>query len=333
MSGRRGGMTDGGVNSQAQRRGQDAREDRGHEGHGEAGHGQGREEGHGAAGHGQERGEEGHRHARRARHAPARRHPGRVAHWRPERPAPPASGRSAAAPRSCSRRRRSPSCPRCRRLPGPGTAAEAPAGDRTPETPSETPTPVIAAPGERQRKLHRPHPVAKAVPASKAVAKTGTRPAGPRRRSPASRPSVQPAPAPAPAAARGPLKAVRDDVSVSPVPAGPAHVVLSPGVEELLQAGVSALRVAAEASGLSPEDVERQVAQTLAFLRRRLTGDYTVDEFGFDEDFTEHVYLPAAAARSTRMVPGRGPRHREHPRPRVAPSSWPTTPARSRWTR
>ena len=176
--------------------------------------------------------------------------------------------------------------------PGPGTAAEAPAGDRTPETPSETLTPVIAAPGERQRKLHRPHPVAKAVPTSKAVAKTGTRPAGPRRRSPASRPSVQPAPAPAPAAARGPLKAVRDDVSVSPVPAGPAHVVLSPGVEELLRAGVSALRVAAEASGLSPEDVERQVAQTLSFLRRRLTGDYTVDEFGFDEDFTEHAYLP-----------------------------------------
>src|SRR5690606_23919570 len=27
-------------------------------------------------------------------------------------------------------------------------------------------------------------------------------------------------------------------------------------------------------------------------LRRRLTGDYTVDEFGFDEDFTEHVLLP-----------------------------------------
>ena len=34
------------------------------------------------------------------------------------------------------------------------------------------------------------------------------------------------------------------------------------------------------------------MAQTLSFLRRRLTGDYTVDEFGFDEDFTEHAYLP-----------------------------------------
>lgn len=157
---------------------------------------------------------------------------------------------------------------------------------------SEAPTPVTAAPEERQRKLHRPHPVAKAVPTGKAVAKTGARPAGPRRRSTVPRPSVQPAPAPAPAAARGPLKAVRDDVPVSAAPAGPGHVGLSPGVEELLRAGVTALRVAAEASGLSPEDVERQVAQTLSFLRRRLTGDYTVDEFGFDEDFTEHAYLP-----------------------------------------
>jgi len=36
-----------------------------------------------------------------------------------------------------------------------------------------------------------------------------------------------------------------------------------------------------------------RVAAGLAFLRRRLTGDYEVDEFGFDEDFTDHVYLPA----------------------------------------
>ena len=60
---------------------------------------------------------------------------------------------------------------------------------------------------------------------------------------------------------------------------GPAHV---------------AVRAAARRRGVRAlgEDVERQVAGTLAFLRRRLTGDYTVDEFGFDEDFTEHAYLP-----------------------------------------
>ena len=44
--------------------------------------------------------------------------------------------------------------------------------------------------------------------------------------------------------------------------------------------------------------------------------------------------LPAAAAPALPLVvPRRGPRHREHPRSRAARWSWPTTPARSRWTR
>lgn len=34
------------------------------------------------------------------------------------------------------------------------------------------------------------------------------------------------------------------------------------------------------------------VAGSLGFLRRRLTGDYEVDEFGYDPDFNEHVVLP-----------------------------------------
>ena len=32
--------------------------------------------------------------------------------------------------------------------------------------------------------------------------------------------------------------------------------------------------------------------RTLAFLRRRLSGDFTIDEFGFDADFTDHFCLP-----------------------------------------
>jgi len=39
-------------------------------------------------------------------------------------------------------------------------------------------------------------------------------------------------------------------------------------------------------------DWERRLAGGLAFLRRRLTGDYEVDEFGFDVDLTDHVLLP-----------------------------------------
>ena len=39
-------------------------------------------------------------------------------------------------------------------------------------------------------------------------------------------------------------------------------------------------------------DWERRIAGGLAFLRRRITGDYQVDEFGFDRDLTLHVLAP-----------------------------------------
>lgn len=39
-------------------------------------------------------------------------------------------------------------------------------------------------------------------------------------------------------------------------------------------------------------DWQQQLAATLAFLRRRLTGDYSVDEFGYDADFHRSVILP-----------------------------------------
>jgi 1-acyl-sn-glycerol-3-phosphate acyltransferase len=38
---------------------------------------------------------------------------------------------------------------------------------------------------------------------------------------------------------------------------------------------------------------ERKLAGALAFLRRRVTGDYPIDDFGFDPDLTEHVMLSA----------------------------------------
>jgi len=90
--------------------------------------------------------------------------------------------------------------------------------------------------------------------------------------------------------------------TVSPEPSGPSTAKAttgpattapaSSGLEELVTVAIETLRGAAQASGFLGDDVERQVAGVLAFLRRRLTGDYTVDDFGFDEDFTEHVYLP-----------------------------------------
>ncbi|NMH98016.1 acyltransferase family protein [Pseudonocardia sp. K10HN5] len=42
-----------------------------------------------------------------------------------------------------------------------------------------------------------------------------------------------------------------------------------------------------------PPAWEQALEESLAFLRRRLAGDYTVDEFGFDQDLTDSVMLPA----------------------------------------
>src|SRR5947207_13219659 len=41
-----------------------------------------------------------------------------------------------------------------------------------------------------------------------------------------------------------------------------------------------------------PDVWDRRVAGALAFLRRRLTGEYAVDEFGFDPELTDAVLLP-----------------------------------------
>src|SRR4051812_2818496 len=43
---------------------------------------------------------------------------------------------------------------------------------------------------------------------------------------------------------------------------------------------------------LSSPSWEEQVAGGLEFLRRRVTGDYNTDEFGFDPDLTDHLLLP-----------------------------------------
>ena len=48
-----------------------------------------------------------------------------------------------------------------------------------------------------------------------------------------------------------------------------------------------------EAAPAAPPAWEARVASGLAFLRRRITGDYEVDEFGFDPDLTDHIAVPA----------------------------------------
>lgn len=59
-------------------------------------------------------------------------------------------------------------------------------------------------------------------------------------------------------------------------------------VGDLLAAFNSA---AAEVFG---DNWEPRLAQFLAFLRRRLTGDYVIDEYGFDPELTERFFMAAA---------------------------------------
>jgi len=47
------------------------------------------------------------------------------------------------------------------------------------------------------------------------------------------------------------------------------------------------------AAAVAGPDWDAKVAEALAFLRRRITGDYTVDEFGFDAELTDKVLLAA----------------------------------------
>jgi 1-acyl-sn-glycerol-3-phosphate acyltransferase len=41
------------------------------------------------------------------------------------------------------------------------------------------------------------------------------------------------------------------------------------------------------------DDWERRLAEMMAFLRRRLTGEYVVDEYGFDTEITERFFMAA----------------------------------------
>jgi 1-acyl-sn-glycerol-3-phosphate acyltransferase len=67
---------------------------------------------------------------------------------------------------------------------------------------------------------------------------------------------------------------------------------LAPHIEDVLTAVIGVLRTLAASAGLGSDDVEVAVAKALAFVRRRLVGDYQVDDFGFDPDYFENLFLP-----------------------------------------
>ncbi len=94
-------------------------------------------------------------------------------------------------------------------------------------------------------------------------------------------PAAAPAPAPPPAA--------RPAVAPARAPVTAEHRHPASGIPPLewLSAFTSASKE------LFGENWEPRLAEFLAFLRRRLTGDFTVDNFGFDQEVTEQFLMTA----------------------------------------
>ncbi|KNX36222.1 lysophospholipid acyltransferase family protein [Luteipulveratus halotolerans] len=160
-----------------------------------------------------------------------------------------------------------------------GSAKKAPkAARRTTSGPRPTTKPAEVAAAAKARK----RPARKQIRDAAAPGKTD-HPAYSRRRASSDRP----------------LRAVPDisEIDEAPAPVAQAAPRESAGlpvaaVERLVSVAVTALRSAGSAAGLEGDDLERRVARALTFLRHRVTGDYDVDEFGFDPEFTEEVWLP-----------------------------------------
>ncbi len=161
----------------------------------------------------------------------------------------------------------------------PTTPAPVTAGEKAPSAPSEaTPRP--------KRRPHRPAPKVTSKPSRKVATVSGERPRRSRTspRDKAKRDAATPRP----------HLRLAEPPPLDPTAAdAPARSGLPlPDAAELVEALVTGLRVAAGAAGIAPEDVEQRIAQVLAYLRRRLDGDYAVDDFGYDEDFTTNVFYP-----------------------------------------
>ena len=76
----------------------------------------------------------------------------------------------------------------------------------------------------------------------------------------------------------------------------------------------------------APSDWEAQVAGGLDFLRRRLSGEYETDEFGFDPDLADHVCCRCSGRCSPPGSGWRATAWRTCPTP-AARCWWPTTRA------
>ena len=122
------------------------------------------------------------------------------------------------------------------------------------------------------------------TPAADAVAAGASRASGERARRRSGSPLLGGTPAPGEAAAPARPARRRTAKKAASPPATPPPEPVETVLDEPETGAPPA------ATPVLPE-WERKVAATLAFVRRRLTGDVEVDEFGFDPELTDHVLL------------------------------------------
>ena len=60
-----------------------------------------------------------------------------------------------------------------------------------------------------------------------------------------------------------------------------------------------------------PSEAAKRIGAIAEFVRKRMIGDYTVDEFGFDSHLNNAIVLPLLRVLFQVVVPGRGQRDRE----------------------
>ena len=84
----------------------------------------------------------------------------------------------------------------------------------------------------------------------------------------------------------------RASSAVSTRSAVPSRLSAAPTSDELVRGGRANGRVRRVPEAPSPDIWDERVAGALRFLRRRITGEYEVDEFGFDPEFTQTFIHP-----------------------------------------
>ena len=149
------------------------------------------------------------------------------------------------------------------------------------------------ASGERARRRSTPLLSETAGPATQRPSAT-TRAAATR---PAGAPATRPEPATSPRTPAKRVATARAGSSSTPqlhvVREGEPNVRPTPAdLSALVDLAQTVASTVATALGIPRAEAELRVAEALAFIRRRLTGDYVVDAYGYDEDFADNILLP-----------------------------------------